>query len=115
MNNQIEDFIQKTEGEIKEIPTDIPYPFVYIRSVTNVELQNWVNSRVLHANKATDSDIVLALLRNDKYQKLGYIQLCPGTFRQLNALKDREIMIKSDENTEEPIAERVAMLFLLGD
>lgn len=117
--SQLTDFIQRTENESSDIRSpgrtlQVQYPFLYVTSVTNVELRNWKQSEVLHGMSTGDNDVAL-YLKKDSYRLLGYVTLSMNTFKVLSSLMERTIIFKRDKYTEEPVTDHVVNFLLLGD
>ena len=120
MDNAIKSFINMTEGESTDLnpkaASPLKYPLLYLEKVTNVELRAWVREQVLFHTKLSDVDFPFYWKRSENDWKfLGYVRLCPTTFRKLSYLRDRKIKFVKSEGEEELLEDRIVMLFLLGE
>lgn len=104
MDASLESFLRLTEGQTTSLaaPTskEIVYPFLYVTRLSTVELEFWINRKILFRAPQTDEDISLYLKTNSGYKLLGYLCMSYDTLLSLIYLKQQTIMLKISKTQE---------------
>lgn len=83
------------------VSKSMSYPFLYIRKLTTTELEYLAGHNVIRKSKLDDSFLPIYLKPEDHgYRLLGYTKLCFSSIISLNCLRQQQVMIKNDKDTE---------------
>lgn len=117
MDNELDSFLKTTEHTACSItPTvskALSYPFLYITKLTTVELEYLVERHAIERSKISDEHIALYLkTESGGYRLLGYSKLSFTTIIKLNQLRNQDIMLKVNKETEQAVSTLIDSLLL---
>ena len=103
MNEQLDMFLKSTEDSLGGInqaanSKGIQYPFVYIESITDVELRYLADNEYLLNNKSQEDYLPLYLNLEKGYRLLGYIELTWSAIIHISYLQFHKTYIKTDKD-----------------
>lgn len=117
MSNELDAFLKSTEsgqaGIAPPAARTLQYPFLYMTEITDVEISYLVGSGTL-IQEALDDTYIQLFLRGGGYRLLGFIKLNFDSIMHLNYLREHEIMIKVDKDTETSVTANLIDSLLLS-
>lgn len=111
---EFDQFLAQTEGQ-QDVLThkhEVKYPLLYIESVTDYELAQWIKNKVLTYD-AVSEDSVQLYLKRETTKFLGYVELNLNSILEINKLMDRNLRLKKDKATEVSVKDNIVNLLLL--
>jgi hypothetical protein len=104
--SSLDSFLNTTEGTtggiVKAVNKTIEYPFLYITSITDVELR-YLAGKTIMLNSEKDSMPLYLKSNSGGYRMLGYIRVCFDSILRLQHLKYHPIFMKVSKESEKEL------------